>query len=268
MAKSFFIGLILFCSTCCFAQQGSFPLEKSYEGGITDFTVDNLGNLYLLYRTDQIKKLGPRGDSIGVFNATRRYGQLYSMDVTNPLKIILYYKDFGTIVALDRQLNVRNTIDLRRLNIFQVKAVGLSFDNNVWIFDEQDGRLKRVSEEGRVIDQTNDLRLFFDSLPSPDQLIDQDKLVYLYDSTKGVYMFDYYGGLKNRVRLLGWRDVVVLEKSIYGRNDRHLLKYDPGTLNVQEIPIPAAWKNAKRIHITPRKIYVLHNGMLEIFTVP
>src|SRR5687768_1114954 len=129
MIKTFFIGILLSLTTCCFVQQGSFLLEESYAGGITDFTVDNLGNIYLLYNTDQIKKLGPKGDSIGIFNATRRYGQLYSMDVTNPLKIILYYKDFGTIVALDRLLNVRNTIDLRRMNIFQVKAVGLSFDN-------------------------------------------------------------------------------------------------------------------------------------------
>lgn len=268
MIKTFIIALLLCCAATCIAQQGAFPLEKRYEGVITDFTVDNLGNLYLIYNTDQIKKLSPKGDSVGVFNATRRYGQLYSMDVTNPLKIILYYKDFGTVVALDRLLNERNRIDLRRMNIFQVKAVGLSYDNNIWIFDELDGRLKRISEEARVIDQTNDLRLAFDSLPSPDQLIDQDKMVYLYDSTKGVYMFDYYGGLKNRVRLLGWRDVVVLDKSIYGRNDRYLLKYDAGTLNIQEIPIPAAWRSARRIHITPRKIYVLNNGLLEIYSVP
>ena len=268
MIKTLFIGLLLSFAATCFAQQGSFPLEKKYEGGIVDFTVDNLGNLYLVYTSERITKIGPRGDSIAAFNATRRYGQLYSMDVTNPLKILLYYKDFATAVTLDRLLNVRNAIDLRKLNIFQAKAVGLSYDNNIWVFDEQDGKLKRISEEGRVIDQTNDLRLLFDSLPSPDQLIDQERLVYLYDSVKGVYMFDYYGALKNRVRLLGWRDVVVLENAIYGHNDRQLFRYDVGTLNLREVPMPAAWRGAKRILITPKKIYVLNNGLLEIYTVP
>jgi len=268
MIRTLLITFLLSCAAHCIGQQGSFPLEKKYEGGIVDFTVDNLGNLYLLYKTDQIKKIGPRGDSIAVFNATRRYGQVYSMDVTNPLKILLYYKDFGTVVTLDRLLNVRNTIDLRRLNIFQVKAVGLAYDSNIWIFDEQDGRLKKISEEGRIIDQTNDLRLLFDSLPSPDQLIDQDRLVYLYDSAKGIYMFDYYGALKNRVRLIGWRDVAVLENSVFGRNNNQLLRYDVGTLNLKEAPMPAAWKGASRILITPRKIFVLHNGLLEIYAVP
>jgi hypothetical protein len=92
--------------------------------------------------------------------------------------------------------------------------------------------------------------------------------VYLYDSTKGIYTFDYYGALKNRVRLLHWRDLVVLGKSVFGCNNTHLLKYDAGTLNLQEIPLPAAWRTASRILITQRKIYVLSNGVLEIYAVP
>ncbi len=269
MLRIVFIWLVFCCSTgIAAAQQGSFPLEKRYEGGIVDFTVDNLGNIYLVYKTDQLQKIDANGDSVAVFSAVRRYGQLYSMDVTNPLKILLYYKDFGTVVTLDRFLNVRHSIDLRKLNIFQAKAVGLSYDNNVWVFDEQEGRLKKISEEGKLVDQTNDLRFLFDSLPSPHQLIDQDRLVYLYDSTKGIYMFDYYGALKNRVRLLNWKDVMVLGKSIYGRNGNQLLKYDAGTLNLQEIPLPPAWRNASRILFTQRKIYVLNNGLLEIYTMP
>ncbi|HYE54695.1 MAG TPA: hypothetical protein VD996_07625 [Chitinophagaceae bacterium] len=259
---------------CCIAgqavsqQPSPYLFERRYEGPIVDFTVDNLGNIYLVYKSDQIKKINANGDSVGVFNAVRKYGQLHSIDATNPLKLILYYKDFGTVLALDRFLNVRNTIDLRTLNIFQAKAVGLAYDGNVWVFDEQEGKLKKISEEGKIIDQTNDLRQLFDSLPSPDRLIDQGKLVYLYDSTKGLYMFDYYGALKNRVRLLNWKDVAVVEQAVFGRNRTHLLRYDAGTLNLQQIPMPQSWQQATRIHITSRRIYVLNNGLLEIYTLP
>lgn len=268
MTRLVFILSLLVLSVVSHAQTPSFPLERRFEGNVVDFTVDNLGNIYLLYNTNQIKKLNARGDSMGVFNATRRYGPLYSIDVTNPLKVLLYYKDFSTVVALDRFLAIRNTIDLRKLNIFQAKAVGLSYDGNIWVFDEQDGKLKKISEEGRIIDQTNDLRQLFDTLPSPDQLIDQDRLVYLYDSTKGFYVFDYYGALKNRVRLLNWKDVTVVEKSVFGHNRRQLLKYDAGSLNLQEIAMPVAWRDASRIHIRAGKIYVLNKGVLEIYTVP
>jgi hypothetical protein len=266
--KALLIWLLCCCAALAMAQQPPFLFERRYEGEIVDFTADNLGNIYLLFKSDQLKKLNANGDSVAVFNNMRKYGQLHSIDVSNPLKPLLYYKDFGTVVALDRFLNVRNTIDLRRLDIFQAKAVGLSYDNNVWVFDEQDGKLKKISEEGRIVDQTNDLRLLFDSLPSPDLLIDHERLVYLYDSAKGVYMFDYYGALKNRVRILNWKDVTVVGQSVFGHNYTTMFRYDAGTLNLQQVTMPASWQHASRIRITPRKVYVLQNGLLEIYTLP
>ena len=55
------------------------------------------------------------------------------IDATNPLKILVYYREFTTIIELDRFLNIVNTIDLRNQNILQAKAVGLAYDNNVWV---------------------------------------------------------------------------------------------------------------------------------------
>src|SRR2546421_8472114 len=139
-----------------------FSFERNSGNQIIDFTDDNLGNLYILGKNDQLKKINANGDSVAVFNAVKRYGQLYSIDVTNPLKILLYYKDFGTVLTLDRFLSIRNTLDLRRQNLYQVKAVGLAYDNNIWLFDEQEGKLKRVGEDGKLITQSNDLRQLFD----------------------------------------------------------------------------------------------------------
>src|SRR5687767_14903264 len=119
------------------AQQDSlFRFEKSFEGSVADFTVDNLGNMFLLYQNGQLKKLRSNGDSMGVFNNVRRFGKLHSVDVSNPLKVLLYYKDFSTIVILDRFLNERSTLDLRRQNLLQVKTIGQAYDNSIWIFDE------------------------------------------------------------------------------------------------------------------------------------
>ncbi|MBD0332705.1 MAG: hypothetical protein ICV66_08615, partial [Chitinophagaceae bacterium] len=57
--------------------------------------VDNLGNLYVVTPTDQLKKFNSNGDSISVYNDVKRFGKLHSLDVSNPLKIILFYKDFS-----------------------------------------------------------------------------------------------------------------------------------------------------------------------------
>ena len=244
-----------------------FRFERQWDGPITDFYVDALGSLYLLGKNDQLKKIDANGDSVAIFNAVRRYGQLYSIDVTNPLKILLYYRDFGTVLTLDRFLSVRNTLDLRRQNIFQAKAVGLAYDNNIWVFDEQDGKLKRIGEDGKLILQTNDLRLVFDTLPSPDFITDQDGLVYLYDTTRGAYLFDYYGALKTRIPFTGWHDFMVATKTMYGRKENEMLKYEAGTLDLKHVKIPERFQSASRIRITPQKLYVLQNGILQIFSM-
>jgi len=244
----------------------SFYLSKTIEGDIVDFTVDNTGNIYLLNRNNQLKKLNSNGDSIGVYNAVNTYGDIYFVDVTNSLKVLVYYKDFATIVEVDRFLNIINTIDLRKLNIFQVKAVGLAYDNNIWIYDELDAKLKRIGDDGSLIDQSSDFRQLFDSTPDPDRIIDQGEFVYLYDITKGVYIFDHYGSLKNKVSLLDWQDFNVIDKSMIGRKDNFFYKYLLGKLDIQQEPLRPEYLNAIKIKITTNAVYVLKKNILQVYS--
>ena len=243
-----------------------FTLSKTISGDIADFTVDNLGNIYLLTRDNLLKKLDPNGDSLAVFNDVRRFGKIWTIDVSNPLKILIFYREFSTIIELDRFLNIVNTIDLRNLGILQVKAVGMAYDNNVWVYDELDNKLKRIGDDGSLVDQTTDFRQLFDSVPDPSVIVDQGGLVYLYDSTKGVYAFDHYGGLKAHVVLTGWLDFTVLDKSMLGRNRQKFFKYGLNTLDVQEEPIPAYCLDAIKVRIMPGSVYVLKAKGLEIYT--
>ncbi|GGB08188.1 hypothetical protein [Puia dinghuensis] len=271
-----FMVTLLFCGLApgqqARAQQSSadtttaFRLTQTFRQDIVDFTIDNLGNIYVLNKDNQLKKLGPQGDSLAVFNAVTQYGRVASIDATNPLKILVYYREFTTIIELDRFLNIVNTIDLRKLNILQAKAVGLAYDNNVWVFDELDAILKRIGDDGSLVDKTTDFRQLFDSVPDPAVIRDQGGLVYLYDPQKGVYIFDHYGTLKTHLDLRGWQDFDVIDKNMLGHDDHQFYRYQPGTLNMQEEPIPTAYNGAIRIRITPAIIYVLKTTGLEVYS--
>ncbi len=234
-------------------------------GNIVDFTIDNLGNVYTLDKANQLKKLNVNGDSVAVFNDVRRYGLVYSIDATNPLKLLLYYKDFGTVVMLDRFLNARSTINLRNLNMFQVKAICQSYDNGVWIYDELDARLKKLNDEGNITDQSSDFRLFMDAVPSPVQLVDQDRLVYMYDTLKGLFVFDYYGALKNKVALQGWSDFQVVAGNVFGRKNTLLLQYKPGTLNLKEEMLSNVLHGVEKIRISINRLYCLKKGSVVVY---
>lgn len=236
------------------------------EGEYVDFTVDNLGNYYLLSKNNQLKKLNAKGDSIGIFNDVRRYGKLYSIDASNPLKVLLYYKNFATIVVLDRFLNVVNTIDLRKQNIFQVKAIAQSYDNNIWVFDEQNNKLKKIADDGKVLSETVDFRIIFDDVPSPTQIFDQDGFIYLYDSAKGMYVFDIYGSFKTKISYLGLTDLAIFGKTIIGLDQQLLLAYTTETLSEQRMKLPANITERQKTVIRPGHLYVLQNGSILHFT--
>ncbi len=259
--------VILACIPAFSQTDSVLKFAKNIPGDFTYFNVDNLDNIYLLNSNNQLKKLNNNGDSAGVFNDVRKYGKLFYVDVTNPLKLLLYYQNFSTVVVLDRFLNIRNTINLRRQNIFNVKAIATSYDNNIWVFDEGDARLKKVDDNGEVLTETVDCRLLFDSIPSPAQVIDRDGFVHLYDTAKGFFIFDIYGSLKSKLPFRRWKNVEVINKTLYGFNDNILYQYLPGTLQLKEFALPSYFKDAIQIKIAGNKVYVLNKEGLQQYAI-
>ena len=264
--KNIFSILCLVIALHSTAQDAVFTQVKSIEGDYIDFTIDNLGNYYLLSKNNQLKKLNGNGDSMGVFNDVRRYGKLYSIDASNPLKVLLYYKNFATVVVLDRFMNMINTIDLRKQNIFQVKAIAQSYDNNIWVYDEQSSKLKKIADDGSILSETVEFRMFMDDVPSPTHIFDQDGFVYLYDPEKGIYVFDIYGSFKNKISYVGLTDLGIFGKTIVGIENQQLIAYTTGTLTERKLPLPAMFADRQKVLIRPGHFYILQNGAVQHFT--
>ncbi len=260
---------LFFCSAINATAQkdSSFEFIGTIAGNISYFNVDNLDNIYFITSTNQLRKINSKGDSVGVFNDVKRFGIPAFIDVTNPLKILAYYKSFSTAIVLDRLLNARNTINFRKQNIFTVKAIATSYDNYIWLFDEQDYKLKKIDDEGKVLLETNDCRMLFDSVPSPNKIIDQDNFVYLYDPEKGFYIFDYYGGFKNRLPFINWNNVEVSGKTIYGFLDNKLFTYQLNSFTLKEYKLPPFFGDYIAIKAMNGKVYVLNDKGIDIYQV-
>ncbi len=243
----------------------SFLPWKKIKGDITAFTADNFDNIYLLNSYDQLKKIDANGDSVAVFNNVRKYGKVAQIDVSNPLRVLLYYKDFSTVVILDRLLNIRGTIDFRKQDIFQVQAVCLSYDNKIWLYDEFDHKLKKIDEDGKLLFATTDFRQLFDEAFSFTTICDQDGFLYLYDKNKGVYVFDYYGTLKNIFSLTGYDNFKAVGKFLTGTRNDSLMRYQPSNLLLQEVKLPGEFRKAQSIHFTATKAYALKKDELDIY---
>ena len=246
---------------------GPFTYHSFIPGSFIFVEVDVLDNIYLVNHNYQLKKIDGKGDSVGVFNDVKRYGNPSYIDVSNPFKVLVYYKNFSTAVILDRQLTARNTINFRKQNIFSVKAITTSYDNNIWLFDEQDFKLKKINDEGKVLLESTDMRQLVDSVPSPVQVTDSDDFVYLYDPAKGFYVFDYYGALKNNLPFRNWSSVSVAKNKLYGFDSSTLYSYELNSLDLKKYAIPSFFAQAKSVRAMNGKVYMLTDAGLVVYEV-
>ncbi len=235
----------------------TFRFIKTIKGDIVDFAVDNFDNIYLLNSRNQIKKYNSNGDSVAIYNDVKKFGQATLIDVSNPLKVLLYYRDFATVVMLDRFLNSVNSIDLRKQNIFQAKAVGQSYDNKIWVYDEIENKLKKVDEDGGLLQETPDFRLLLGAAPSPIRIFDENRYVYVYDSIYGVYVFDYFGVLKNNIMIDHWQNFKVAGKYIFGSRSDTLFRYEISTFRLDEWKMPEAILKSSAFNFSNTWLYAL-----------
>lgn len=264
----FFLNIVLglFITQLAFSQpvKDSFLLIKTYTGDIADVAMDNLDNLYIVSSTGQIKKLNAAGDSIGVYNQVRNYGKLYSLDVSNPLKLLLFYKDFSTVVILDRYLANQSTIDLKKFSILNPSAIGNSYDNRVWVYDEYDGKLKKIDEQGNKLLETPDFRSIFNQSVSPQKIINDNGLVYLADTTNGVFVFDNYGAFKKKIAVKNWQSIAVTNNSIASTHNEMLTVFNSSTQLQTQRKIPF-FKPYIHSFITPSKLINFSTNSVQVY---
>lgn len=252
MMRHFYIISLLL--TISFKNYAQSPIEttliKKIDGQFSAVFLDALGNLFAITANGQLKKYNPSLDSLGVFNELKRYGNIHSISAQNPLRTILYFKGYKNIIVLDRLMQIINKIDLRKKQLFQVQAVAQSYDNRIWIFDEQDYKIKKLDLDGSILFETSDLRLVLGETMQPSSIFEANGLLYLYDIDKGLYSFDYYGAFKTKVALLGWHDIQEMGNSILGIKEGKLMVYLLNPPSVKEFLLPELFKRYEQFHFS------------------
>lgn len=267
--------LITACLYCCiaFAQESKppvashFSIEKKIPGNFNYLTVDVLNNIYVITNNGQLRKINGNGDSLASFNDVKKYGKPSFIDVSNPMKILVFYKPYAVIVTLDRLLTFRNNINLRSKQLFQVSSVASSYDNNIWIYDGAELKIKKIDDNGGVISEGQDMRLVTQDIPDSAILLENEKQIILYDSNKGFYLFDIFAAYKNTIPFLQWKNVAVSNKLIYGFNKNKLMAYEMQSLNLKEYELPDSFIDSKDVKAMNGKLYLLKKDGIEIYNI-
>ncbi len=258
-------GFAQFLQNDSTVNQQNFTLERTILGGFNNFNVDAIGNIYLITSTDQLKKIKSDGTLVAVYNDVKRFGKISAIDVHNPLKILIYYKNYSAIVILDKLLSFRNQIELKPLQFIDVNAAATTYDNNIWIYDEQNFKIKKLDDKGVLLLETADLRPLFEIAPSAEKLIDEENHLYLIDREQGVFIFDYYGAYNRKIPLKDLNHIVVEKNCLIGFTDTIMEVIQLNNMVSKKYTLPILAEKIKSLNFINNRLYILTQTRLNIY---
>lgn len=175
------------------AQKGSDTLQLLLDLPVKAFCAltDNLSNVYLITPDNAIEKYGPDGRLLTRYS-NNRLGRATMLDVSNPLKVLVWYPDFRMAVFLDRSLTLLGELNLISAGYPEVRTIGASQDGNLWLYDEVNFRLVKITTDGEQRFESQSMNQLEPTLRSVSCLHEYNDRVYLADSTQGLFIFDVF----------------------------------------------------------------------------
>lgn len=161
------------------------------QGNTKAISTDELGYIYLLTKDNQVHKCNEDLKILFTYSNTR-LGNIHNIDVSNPLKLLVYYDQYGIAVTLDNTLSESFILDLHTYNFEDIRAIGLSTDNQIWLYDPLDFKLKKIDRNGQLFFESNSLVHEHLEAIRPQYLSESVSKVYLFDDQRA-YLFDDYG---------------------------------------------------------------------------
>lgn len=128
--------LFLFCIQL---NAQTYQLSDSLELDVDRFIgYDGYGHLYTV-KNGALQKTGDLGDF--VFQEFQ-LGPIHSVDLINPLNLVVYYEEVNTVVFLDNRLNEIERINFNTEGLANTAAVTNAGNNRLWVFDIDNQQLQ------------------------------------------------------------------------------------------------------------------------------
>jgi len=250
-----FIFSIL-CSTCCFA----FAQTQIPNASANFIKIDPYGNIYAVKET-QLSKYSPQGKLLFSYS-DQKLGTISSIDVFNPMKIMLFYQDVGKLIFLNEQLTlINNAISLFDANFFTISLASYSAANQIHLYDHVNKYLITLDFNMREIARTP---INFPTF-NPQKMIElEEKSLAFQEPESGVYLFDAFGTFNKRIPIVTSNPMEINSELIYYTNNHEVIIYNYKILNsdIQQLPLSNV---VQTIVFRNKMILLLQNGTIWIY---
>jgi len=238
-----------------------FTLNKSFPFKADKMLADHIGNYYLVsdYKVQKVNRF----DSLLQFHQRKNLGKIGRVDVSNPMKILVYFPDFRSIDILDNNMTELRVLKLDEYGDMQVNAVCASNTNGIWIYDENTAILKRINESRRNHKQSVSTRQSMNKVLHVSSMLERNGYVYLCDENEGIAVFDLFGSFSKLIPIKGIQSFNVVQDQLIFMQNKTLVNYNLQSLSAKEMQLPNP--NAKDVCLFNNKLVSLAGDSVSIF---
>ncbi len=225
-------------------------------------TSDHIGRLYLA-KGHELFLYSEEGELMYQFSDLSR-GEITHLDTRNPLKLLLFYPDYGEIAFLDNTLSrTRENVRLSSLELELAQLACGSFDNGFWVYDPVNFRLVRYDQSLNMTNEISNINQLVGAEINPTQMVEMENWLYMNDPDHGVFVFDSFGTYSKLIPIKGAQQIQVRENGIFLQEADKLIKYN--TLNFEQIEIILPEEKFTQIRIEKKKLYLLQDAGVKMF---
>lgn len=266
MNKNLYITwLFLCCNTWSAKAQNSLDnltAIKTIETQVQLISTDKLGNLYAA-TYQEIFKFDANGNLLQK-NSIKSLGNLFSLDVSNPMKILAFYKDYNKIIFLDNMLAPSGgSIDLSAIGFDQATLASSSHDNGLWVYNSLNFEIVRMEPSLKISHQSGNIAQLTGNAIKPTMLFETNNVVYLCDTTYGVLLFDVFGTYIKTIPIKFITDLQVENNILYFIDKKGFGSFNVELLQQSEIALPE--KGIKQIRLQKNRVFIRLDDKLAIF---
>jgi len=190
---AFMVLLGVWIVGCAVKKQEVLSDGKTYDIPVRSeiVKVDNLNRIYLVNDKNVVINYSPDKKELYRY-ANNRSGRISTVDVSNPLRVVVFYDDFNHIKVLDNTLSVINELSLSEM-YSDITACSSSNDGHLWIYDPIKFRLLKIRDNGDILVESSNVNDFGMNNVMISEIMEKNNTVVLCDKNQGFYFFDNLG---------------------------------------------------------------------------
>jgi hypothetical protein len=226
--------------------------------------VDNLGDVYVLANQDVIKYKST-GQLFRSYS-NKSLGNISRIDVSNPLKILVFYRDLSRLVFVDNTLSEqKENVYLERFDReFASLACTSNDENGIWLYDPVAFSLTRYNQKMNIKAEVLNINQLTGKTINPIWMTERGNRLYLVDSQNGIMVFDIFGTYLKTLPIRGLTKLWIDGDLLVALNESKELIISSSTgLEQSRVALPDA--DFTDMCWNAGKVYILNKNRLIVY---